>query len=342
MKISIDNYEIWFLDYLEGRLDQTQREVVDRFLQEHPDLADELEPYPAILLADNKLSFAGKPDLKKTLYDEPEYFESMALASTEGDLSADESIQFENWLKSHSSQRYLVASLKRCKLQPDTMLGFPGKDRLKKRNRIKILWPMVATIAAIFLVAILLYHPETERSNKGTQMRLSKLAPFPTQTPIESKVGNKQITEPLPIAKHSSKTKMKFTPSKTFISTPSKQLAKIEEREIVPVKSMQPKSPVVASDAIVINDLEAIKVQGSRQIAANEIPISDFLQHKLEALKGEEPKSFITREEFTLLGLRLFSRLPGNRLTGKKGRDGRLTSISFNTQLLAFSIPLNR
>jgi hypothetical protein len=90
-----------------------------------------------------------------------------------------------------------------------------------------------------------------------------------------------------------------------------------------------------------IPDLVPLKVSLPISSASNEIPLSDFLKDKLQELKANGKKTFITREEVTIAGLHLFSRLPGKHLTGKEGRDGRLKTITFNTQLLAFSIPVN-
>jgi len=59
-------------------------------------------------------------------------------------------------------------------------------------------------------------------------------------------------------------------------------------------------------------------------------------------MKNQGPKGFFSREEVAVAGLRFFSLLPGKHLTGKKGRDGKLKSITFNTQMLAISIPVNK
>jgi len=42
-KINIDNYEAWFLDYVEGNLDEAGRAEVVRFASAHPELACELD-----------------------------------------------------------------------------------------------------------------------------------------------------------------------------------------------------------------------------------------------------------------------------------------------------------
>ncbi|MCH2215983.1 MAG: hypothetical protein MK086_12505 [Flavobacteriales bacterium] len=44
-KITRDNYEAFFLDFLEGSLDDDQRAEFEKFLELHPDLASELDEY---------------------------------------------------------------------------------------------------------------------------------------------------------------------------------------------------------------------------------------------------------------------------------------------------------
>jgi hypothetical protein len=342
MKISRDNYEIWFLDYLEERLDPGQREEVHQFLLEHPDLADELDAFPTTLTADKHLSFSGKAGLKKSLFDEPEYFESTALAFTEGDLATEESIQFENWLENHSSRQIFVESLQKCKLKPDTRLSFPGKERLRRKSSIKLFWPSVAAVAAILLLALFVFEPGTERVKQASPMVASGVSPAINKPLAESKSNPRLPAEPLPIARKSAKMNHSVSPAVSGSSSPPEPLKMVTAREIMPVTSMQPKSYAVVSDFPVIYDLAPINERENRLMASTEISLTDYLKDKLNLLKAEEPTTFITREEVTLAGLHLFSRLPGNHLTGKKGHDGRLTSISFNTQLLAFSIPVNR
>jgi hypothetical protein len=97
MKINRDNYESWFLDYLEGNLDPEQMEMVRRFKIEHPDLADEAEEFSLFLKADSGLVYPGKHLLRKEVYDDPVHFEQFAIAAMEGDMSEEELRQFQHW-----------------------------------------------------------------------------------------------------------------------------------------------------------------------------------------------------------------------------------------------------
>ena len=87
MKITRDNYEIWFLDYLVGRLDKEGMEAVQNFLIHHPNLAEELDTEIITLHTDHNSRFAGKESLKKEPLDDPAVFETAAIASMEGDLT---------------------------------------------------------------------------------------------------------------------------------------------------------------------------------------------------------------------------------------------------------------
>ena len=43
MKINRNNYEKWFVDYLDGILDENSEQELHFFLKANPDLAEELE-----------------------------------------------------------------------------------------------------------------------------------------------------------------------------------------------------------------------------------------------------------------------------------------------------------
>ena len=111
---------------------------------------------------------------------------------------------------------------------------------------------------------------------------------------------------------------------------------------MIPVEMLPTRLVTLYSYEPVFNELVLIKIPGPYYAATNKIPLSEFLRIKLQALKANGPKGFFSREELAVAGLRFFSRLPGNRLTGEKGSDGKLKSISFDTKILAFSIPVNR
>lgn len=64
--ITIDNYELYFLQYLENGLDKEGRREVEAFVAQHPELAEELAlcAQTPVIEKDEAVVFAGKEGLK--------------------------------------------------------------------------------------------------------------------------------------------------------------------------------------------------------------------------------------------------------------------------------------
>lgn len=340
MKITRDNYEIWFLDYLEGRLDQGGMEEVRLFLAHHPDLADELEAIHPVLTVDTNLTFPDKEQLKRTAYDDPAFFETTSIAAMEGDLTEEENNSLEKWLAKNPVQKEFFSQLESCKLQPDPEIHFPGRDQLKRKTTVIAVWTRIASVAAILLLAFFIFYPVKKSSNPTPSLTTGSIPQqvispdknIVAANPANHKVDNKKTGQNLTaLASRIKGPKHKIQPPVT-----------VEKRPFIPSVTLQPRSVALNADTPAFTGLIPLKVKEPAYYASKEIPLSEFLSNKLKVLKANNPEEVPTREEVTLAGLRLFTRIPGNRLTGEKGHDGRLRTISFNSQLLAFSIPVNR
>lgn len=68
MKINIDNYELYFLRYIEGRLSDEERKEVDTFLLQHPELKEVFDMYDPFLTLtkDEDLVFDDKDSLMRS------------------------------------------------------------------------------------------------------------------------------------------------------------------------------------------------------------------------------------------------------------------------------------
>jgi len=342
MKLTRDNYELWFLDYTEGKLSQTQIEELRHFLQSNEDLAEELEAIAPVLRADLQLTYPGKEKLKKSLFEDQEYLETSIIASLEGDLTGAEQLLLEKWIAYHPAQNELVRSFGLVKLKPDQNIGFPLKAQLKRKSILRLDWRWMTSIAALLLLALIVLQPGNRKNEPITASRVALAGPQKGNREIEPATASK-------IPRSTSETKIR-TETPAVVSqlhphgAPKRNpLPKSpEKRSFDGVTVLLPRYGMVKSDLLLFADLVPIRERESGFPVSCEILLSDFLKKKYDELKADEPKVLITREEIVIAGLHLFSRLPGHRLTGKKGADGNLKSISFNSQLLAFSIPLNR
>ncbi len=341
MKINKGNYEIWFLDYLEGRLDQQGQEEVRLFLKQNPGLDDGLDAFLPVLSTKAKLLYPDKGHLKKEKYDDPAYFETTAIAAMEGDLAEEERILFMKWLAKNPGQQEFVRRLNGSKLHPDYRISFPGRDKLKKKSFVLNNWIRIASVAAILLLAFFLFYPEKKSEAPAPVFSAETISPQQVKPPL--KLASATNTANSKSGKIKPRQKSTVVPSHFFVSGHGNpDTVSGESRRSVSLEMLQPRLCTIRSPEPDMAGLALTKAVSPLYAASGEIQLSDFLESKLQALKAEEPKEFITREEVTLAGLRLFSKLPGHRLTGKKGADGRLKSISFNSQLLAISIPVNR
>ena len=69
MKITRENYESFFIDYLDGFLDEKLIDDFIEFLQQNPDLKEELSLFENVSVDAENISFDKKDQLFKEKYD---------------------------------------------------------------------------------------------------------------------------------------------------------------------------------------------------------------------------------------------------------------------------------
>jgi hypothetical protein len=159
-----DNYEEYFLLYVDNELNPAERKQVDAFVIEHPDLKIELQ-----ILLDTKLdmedvSMAGRERLYRQsepgliTHDNVEEFQILML---DGELAQDEIQALDQYHANHSDARRNFDWLKKAKL-PEEQVVFPDKNLLYRSGQktapfIPIKWYRIAAAAAVLITAGLLW-----------------------------------------------------------------------------------------------------------------------------------------------------------------------------------------
>jgi hypothetical protein len=151
MMIARDNYELLFLDYLEGNLDERLVDDLLEFLRENPDLAEELHLFEVVGLKESDFVFSDKKKLYKDTFDLSDVFESAAIGFFEGDLDQDELVHFNNYLKQHPEKNKVLQLFKLSKLIPEISLFFRDKQRLYRQPFIRLVSSRLLRIAAVFI-----------------------------------------------------------------------------------------------------------------------------------------------------------------------------------------------
>jgi hypothetical protein len=168
MKIDRNNYEMYFLDYLEGRLTTDETAALLLFADENPDLKELLEGEELInLVADETINFLPKSALKKKPVNgeaslikiNAGNYEEFMIRFYDNDLNDSEQAELANFLKDSPTYMKEFELFGITLLKPDNEIVYAHKNRLKRnfivRPYFKGVIAMVSVAASILLFSTL-------------------------------------------------------------------------------------------------------------------------------------------------------------------------------------------
>lgn len=165
-RISIFNYEAFYLDYLEGNLSEEDAALLLDFFDHHPELRLEEEMLPSFETNLPTLDQDFKAGLKQVdLVQDPitaENAETFIIAETEGLLSPDRSTELSDLLKDRKELQDLRKIYAAARLKPDLFIQYADKSGLKRKGTI-VLWPYISFAVAASVAAFFFFiQPATE------------------------------------------------------------------------------------------------------------------------------------------------------------------------------------
>ena len=129
MKINKNNYESFFIDYLEGNLDEKLVNDFIEFLQQNNDLKEELSLFDTVPIAPESISFSKKEKLYKEKYDLEATFNEAAISILEGDISDVEKTAFIKYMGKNPEKQKEINLLEKTKIHPDENIIFNKKKQ---------------------------------------------------------------------------------------------------------------------------------------------------------------------------------------------------------------------
>jgi len=161
MKIDRKNYELYFIDCLEGNLSPLQERELMVFLEGNPDLKEEFQLVKQTRVTPpSEISFPGAESLKKDYIPvdniSPGNIDEKLIDLLEGTASKKETaaiLEFIELNPAFSNERELYGL---TKLVPDKTVVCPGKNKLRRRAAIISLSLKKTVIAAASLAALFL------------------------------------------------------------------------------------------------------------------------------------------------------------------------------------------
>lgn len=166
MRINRNNYETYFIDYLDDNLNPSEISELKVFLKENPDLKEELELFENITLIPEETTLLEKESLKKSNLDyllkNFNSFDEICIAKIEGYLTIEENKKFLGFLAQNPDKEREFDLYKKTILIPDESITYSLKASLKRfsigesRRRI-IRYLIPAAAAAVLIFGILLF-----------------------------------------------------------------------------------------------------------------------------------------------------------------------------------------
>ncbi|MBK9388844.1 MAG: hypothetical protein IPN68_01165 [Bacteroidetes bacterium] len=157
MKIDRSNYEIWFIDWLDGKLNEIQTEQLELFLSENPDLREELRELSDIRIAPPATRFHGKIGIKKSLSDlSDNQFEYLCAAAIENELSEGQLAELSDITTSDPKRKRVLELYGKTILTPPDIKYGHKRKLLRSTPLQKVIRLTVAGLSAAASIAILI------------------------------------------------------------------------------------------------------------------------------------------------------------------------------------------
>ncbi len=199
MKINRNNYEEFFLLYVDNELSAAERNAVELFVQENTDLREELNMLQQTVFNADAVVFGNKNDLLK---EEITALQESVLLYIDNELSAVDKLGFEKVLNTDSAANKELAVLQQTKLQPDTTIAFANKKLLYRKERAKVIgmpWRRIAVAAVLLGIGTwatlsIIKVNKTEEANAGITPKIKSVSPkqntVPAVGPQEQKIAD--------------------------------------------------------------------------------------------------------------------------------------------------------
>lgn len=344
MKITRENYEIYFLDYLEGNLDESLVDEFIDFLRENSDLKAELEMVAPLKMELEHIVFRGKGKLYKNKFDQDHEFNRAAVARLEGDLQKNEIAEFEKYLSRHPEKQKEAALFEKTRLKADESIVFQKKRKLYHYSTGKTILLWSTRIAAVLVLAFMVYQAAdimfSENGLPENQVAVTEIKTNtePAEAPVKS---SEPEDDPVPADKKPNnpvkKVNPKAEPAKSLRETTKGRMDHERIAEVrIPVEIPEKLSRRDASFAVQQPDV----AMAPMKIALPETPVQLYEERLLaDVVREKTGLSNFSLANVAKAGLGLVSSVSGEKFNFETNASGEITELNYDSRLLAFSIP---
>lgn len=321
MNINRNNYETFFLLYVDNELSAEGRKAVEDFVSQNEDLAKDLNNLLQVSFnSDEKWEFPGKDVLLRPITEEGEIdvlnYEAFFVLYADDELNNDEKAKVEGFVYRNPQYQQEFELLQQVKLQPDRLIVFENKATLYRNEEkgdkvVPFRWWRMAAAAVVLLIAGLLWL----RTNNGDGGKVVVKKPSSSDKKTNLVKTDKSATDNVPAIVNN---KSKETPVVTNNNTPSysqQEQTKIDlpvlknRKENISVEGRRKKEAVEKDELLVKNDQDeklSNKVATITKTIANDpvpVDVKAIVKTSIESPLIDQPSVIINPDEKTVNGI---------------------------------------
>jgi len=353
MKITVDNYEAYFLDYLEGQLDSEELSELSLFLSLHPELKAQIENSEIIPIHANSQTYKYKASLKKFDFTSiSNYnFNDYCIAFYEHLLTPQKVKALKVFCDQNPNRKTDFEAYRKVYVKPQLSLKYKGKKNLYKKLTVQRPVPtrllyIVSLAASVTLIMIFYWINTNKFENRKSPIAVlnTKNRMLPETNPTNSEITHqtqkvntgKKIVNISRSSTHESKNHTTIGPIQSnreelslallpsleakLIETQNYSNAKLMESQKVPESEVQHDPQTLT--ATVGNTLEKIR--------------SGVLN--LDYLNVKDNKGNISLIKLAKAGITGINKFTESNMSLKEQTDstGNITAYSFNSEIIKF------
>ena len=318
------------------------------FLEQNPDLKEELRGLSDVNLTAGPEIMTGKDFLMKSKTDIPgiSTIDQFCIARMENDLPDEQAMQFDARRHEDARLEKNYAAFQATRLSPDDKLIYPYKKGLIKKTRTITSWIVTALSVAAVAVLVLLLWPDSKQLAVGSKQLATNSRPA-NEVVIPAKAGTPSLTAKLRKAEFRNASKTR-EPSSVI---PAKAGPSV--REAMPMNSLVRRTSIAGPkipDPLSTRILYASNYQPvmkSQAVTENVLTLPQYaLQLFRERILGEDRK-LVKKTRFSMwevagAGVERLNSVAGTKmkLNRKYDSKGDLLAVSFNSKLIDVNTPV--
>ncbi|HPC99495.1 MAG TPA: hypothetical protein PL040_11055, partial [Bacteroidales bacterium] len=186
MKPDRNNYEIWIIDYLDGKLSARDAGLLMEFLDNNPDIKEDFENLKMIALEPSDERYQNKQELARGLGNLPDdQFEILCIGHLEGDLTAGQEAELQQIIAENPAKKHSFELTGKLRLSPPAG-KYNFKRNLKKLTNGARVFRLTAAIlsSAAAITVFLIWLFPSQKPEPG-MTALNKPEPDPDPFSIE-------------------------------------------------------------------------------------------------------------------------------------------------------------